>query len=376
MASIRTRQKQDGTESHTVTWREPGGEIKSRTYSTHAQAQELADFLSANGNSFKLAARAKKAKDDHVPTVQEWVQEFIDQKRNVLARSRDDDTRKLRDHITGTPLGKTPITDVTRAQVIAWVEGLRVHTRAGTATDRLPSQKTIKNVHSLLSGALRRAVEEQKIPINPALRVLDADLGQAREPVFISTDQLARMIERVDEPHRLLVQMLGYSGLRFSEATALRKRDVTFSDWRATIDVSRAWKRSPDGDVIGTPKTRKGRRRVACSRELSAALRERWDQVGADDLLFQRSDGSPVPNGWFHREAWIPLIDRLTTEGVFDRRPWVHELRKAHTSHLLQAGVPVHVVQARLGHEDPQTTLRIYAQMSTGDDIAAADALD
>jgi hypothetical protein len=41
-----------------------------------------------------------------------------------------------------------------------------------------------------------------------------------------------------------------------------------------------------------------------------------------------------------------------------DRKPWIDEIRHTHTTHLLDAGVPVHIVQARLGHEDPQTTLR------------------
>jgi hypothetical protein len=36
--------------------------------------------------------------------------------------------------------------------------------------------------------------------------------------------------------------------------------------------------------------------------------------------------------------------------------------------------VPVHMVQARLGHEDPQTTLRVYARPAKTSDAAAADA--
>ncbi len=33
------------------------------------------------------------------------------------------------------------------------------------------------------------------------------------------------------------------------------------------------------------------------------------------------------------------------------------------TSPLLLAGVPVHVVAARLGHADPSITLRVYAHV-------------
>jgi hypothetical protein len=36
--------------------------------------------------------------------------------------------------------------------------------------------------------------------------------------------------------------------------------------------------------------------------------------------------------------------------------------------------VSVHVVQARLGHQDPQTTLRVYARLAKASDAAAADA--
>ncbi|MGI5204492.1 hypothetical protein ACQEU6_23285 [Spirillospora sp. CA-108201] len=34
-----------------------------------------------------------------------------------------------------------------------------------------------------------------------------------------------------------------------------------------------------------------------------------------------------------------------------------------HTTTLLLAGVPVHVVAARLGHVDPAITLRVYAHV-------------
>jgi integrase len=38
---------------------------------------------------------------------------------------------------------------------------------------------------------------------------------------------------------------------------------------------------------------------------------------------------------------------------------------------LLRAGVPVHVVAARLGHADPSITLRVYAHV-IGEQLAEA----
>jgi integrase len=41
----------------------------------------------------------------------------------------------------------------------------------------------------------------------------------------------------------------------------------------------------------------------------------------------------------------------------------LHDLRHLHATTLLVAGVPVHVVAARLGHADPAVTLRIYSHV-------------
>lgn len=41
----------------------------------------------------------------------------------------------------------------------------------------------------------------------------------------------------------------------------------------------------------------------------------------------------------------------------------LHDLRHVHATPLLKAGVPVHVVAARLGHADPAITLRVYAHV-------------
>ncbi|SEH00365.1 Phage integrase family protein [Nonomuraea solani] len=55
----------------------------------------------------------------------------------------------------------------------------------------------------------------------------------------------------------------------------------------------------------------------------------------------------------------------------------LHDLRHIHATTLLLAGVPVHVVAARLGHADPAITLRVYAhviheQAATAADVFAA----
>jgi integrase len=48
-------------------------------------------------------------------------------------------------------------------------------------------------------------------------------------------------------------------------------------------------------------------------------------------------------------------------------------LRHVHATTLLLAGVPVHVVAARLGHADPSITLRVYAYVISDQLTEATD---
>jgi integrase len=52
----------------------------------------------------------------------------------------------------------------------------------------------------------------------------------------------------------------------------------------------------------------------------------------------------------------------------------LHDLRCTHLTMLLDAGVPVHVVAARIG-DDPATLLRIYAKRTRKADKSAADVI-
>lgn len=76
------------------------------------------------------------------------------------------------------------------------------------------------------------------------------------------------------------------------------------------------------------------------------------------------------------------LINGYSKSGPPPARPLpharLHDLRHLHATTLLPAGVPVHVVAARLGHADPAVTLRVYSHVlrehaaSVGDVFAQA----
>jgi hypothetical protein len=86
-----------------------------------------------------------------------------------------------------------------------------------------------------------------------------------------------------------------------------------------------------------------------------------------------RSSASSPASPWSRDDdagAALPGLDQsLVSQGVLmvilatPNRAARHDLRHIHATTLLLAGVPVHVVAARLGHADPSITLRVYAHV-------------
>ncbi|GAA3753036.1 hypothetical protein HDA32_005561 [Spinactinospora alkalitolerans] len=91
-----------------------------------------------------------------------------------------------------------------------------------------------------------------------------------------------------------------------------------------------------------------------------SAAGEEWR--GAGDYIFTTGWGDPVcPEGVSSLMSTLIRRHNEPAEPPACARP--HGLRHVHAATLLLAGVPTHVVAARLGHGDPSITLRAYAHV-------------
>ena len=54
----------------------------------------------------------------------------------------------------------------------------------------------------------------------------------------------------------------------------------------------------------------------------------------------------------------------------------MHDLRHSHASALIAAGIPLPVIQRRLGHESIQTTVDVYGHLAPEAYAGAASAID
>ena len=141
---------------------------------------------------------------------------------------------------------------------------------------------------------------------------------------------------------RALFELLYSSGLRVSELTGVRWRDLDFGE----------------GLVRVTGKGSKTRVVPVGSKALAAlaALRDQ-DRPGADDVLVHGRLGRPLtPNG-----VRMRLKRRARDQGVW-KRVYPHLLRHSFASHLLESSGDLRAVQEMLGHADIATT-QIYTHL-------------
>jgi len=100
------------------------------------------------------------------------------------------------------------------------------------------------------------------------------------------------------------------------------------------------------------------------------------DWRGTNDYVFTTSWGEPIhPDTVSSLMADLIRSHNEAQDNAGEPLPHarLHDLRHIHATTLLLAGVPVHVVAARLGHADPSITLRVYAHVIREQVAEAAD---
>ena len=103
-----------------------------------------------------------------------------------------------------------------------------------------------------------------------------------------------------------------------------------------------------------------------------------------NDWLFVNRAGGPVRAQGFSARVWAPAVERAwpsvdddgnPVKDCSKLRPRIHDLRHSCASWLIQAGVPLPVIQEHLGHESIQTTVSVYGHLDRRSMQAVAEAM-
>lgn len=356
------------------------GRQRSLTYASMKDAQAASDLIDRLGAAAALAVLdAQATSAASVPTVSEYMRHHIASIDGITLGTRLDYTRMVERRIDGQPIGALPLTVVTPEHVRAWLAHLEAEGL---------SAKSRRNHHTILSAMFSRSIDEQIRGTNPARGIKIRDAAPDTGHVFLSENELTVLVGAIPPRYQPLVLFLAGTGLRWGEATALLVGDVDLDARVPVVHVRRAWKRTGNGGLgpaPGSPKTRAGLRAVSLGPRLVETLRHLVDGRPADEYVFTAPKGGPLQSSHFHNRVWQPTMRRLNArtddEGNPKRpdlakRPRIHDLRHSHVSSLLAQGLPLSVIQARLGHESIETTVGTYGHLAPDHLEVAALAAD
>jgi integrase len=234
------------------------------------------------------------------------------------------------------------------------------------------SPKTIANYHGLLYAIMREAVREGLRPNNPCdgvkLPARDDDIDDDEDKVFLTEEEFTQLHSCVGPDVRDFVLVDAGTGLRWGEITALMVKDLDLDSAVPTLTVRRAWKRNGRGQFaveaygktyLGKPKTKLSRRRITLSPTVVGALRRSIAGKSPDDFVFTAPGGGALNRHNFYNRRWQPALRAARKLGL-TKSPRFHDLRHSHAAWLISAGVPLPVVQRRLGHQSIQITVDVY----------------
>lgn len=351
MASLRSRRRADGTTAHAVVYLLDGRQT-SVTFDSEHSAQEFLDSIRLLGaeramKAFGIAPtlRAVKAKPSGV-TVADWVATYIGSRSGVAKSTIHDYEAVLRNDIKPHPIGQIPLELLVRDDVVAWVQGMS-HL----------SGKTVTNKHGILSAALNTAVRAGLIPSNPAVGIR-LPRSEKPEMVFLTHLEFAQLLEGFMPRWRPMVEFMALSGMRFGELSALKPSDVDRD--ACTVRVARARKRTYEKGAmyeVGPTKTQRSERTINVHR----GVLDKLDYTG--DWLFTTTRGKPVLVTSWRPNVWYKSVKRAQDKHGLKKTPRIHDMRHTCASWMIQAGVPLPVVQAHLGHESIATTVNLYAHI-------------
>ncbi|MDD7465475.1 MAG: site-specific integrase [Actinomycetaceae bacterium] len=267
-----------------------------------------------------------------------------------------------------------PIIALSRSDIEKWVAWQREQVVKKSNPPRLYSSKSIKNAQGILSSVLSYAVANKQVSENVARGVKIPSDRVARQPVFLSPEQFESLAREMPERYRAFVTLLYATGMRFGEASALNAEAFDLAASPPTVRVFRAWKKGArQRRYIGSPKSRKAIRTISLPAGIVSLIEPLVIEAQRSGGLVFHSGGGADRR--LVESNFLEAFKRAVQRAGLPSATTPHDLRHSHASELIKNGVPLPVIQDRLGHESIQTTVDRYGHISRDSWLSAADVI-
>lgn len=234
---------------------------------------------------------------------------------------------------------------------------------------------TVKNIFGRLATVLNKAHKEGIIMENPCTSVVlpkaNARAGKALSR--LEQEKLEKVLNNDEGSKTLAVYIALHSGLRISEITALKWKDIDMENEFIYVRHSfqRISQQMTDGTnrsslLLGKPKSVKSVRSIPMNDLLAMKIKEyykgleKWQKKGE---LFVISKG----NGSFYDVRTIQRYFNDVCEKANIEHHHFHDLRHTFATNAKACGIDIQLISEMLGHSQTKTTMDIYVHPSDSD---------
>lgn len=197
---------------------------------------------------------------------------------------------------------------------------------------------------------------------------------------YLEPDELSLVLDeiklwpKVPRKYRFAegLELMSITGLRYGEMAALKNDD--FDGNKLRIDETLFYDEgSIRAGITESPKNSYSNRTISLSNRAIEIL-TKWTKeneynanvsVNYSDMgfIFCEVDGVPIHISPVNR-ILRNVREKLKKEGKLDKKISTHIFRHTHISQLAEMNIPIKTIMARVGHNDPKTTLRIYTHVT------------
>jgi integrase len=250
--------------------------------------------------------------------------------------------------------GELPIRSITRTDVLDW--------HAGLICGPAARNKAVRTLRSILASAVAEDLRND----NPASGLKATDRVRAIEAAEVFTpEQIEKLREAMPNRYKLMIDLLGFGGMRLAEVIGLRRSSV---DLRGDVKVERQVTEVDGKLVEGPPKSHNGYRMLPLH-HLAGEIQEHvggWSQRSSDGFVFTSDEGhAPIRANNWRRRVFYPALQVAKLPKVPP-----HALRHRVACDLLDRGFSIDQVARWLG-DNPGTIRTTYANVlpTTGKQI-------
>lgn len=231
------------------------------------------------------------------------------------------------------------------------------------------SEKTLRNMYSMMHKSLDKAVVEGILKYNPSDYVsLPKGSTKVKDIITIEEQESIRNVLR-EETLDIGILLAMDLGIRLSEILALRWKDISFESRQIYIRNNLERKnifcdigRNKVEYVLSTPKTKKSKRKIPINDNIFKYLKEEYNK--------QKSTyGNRIENHFvvsineksFIKPSVLTSYFKKVLKEANVRNITFHTTRHTFATNAISKGIAPNIVRDILGHSSTSITLDIYS---------------